>query len=386
MGVIMLERSSIVKQKKQRIFKRRLLATFPQLRPRLFRRRKRRNVDVTVCIAAMCERDIILGAADRMITSGDIEFEPSEQVPLAPVFKIAWIMNSIAAMTAGDSGFQSEAIAYVRSAIWKQINAKPAVWPNVRDAVDHYIRYYNWRKNRDAEQKFLLPFGLDRQSFLAKQKDMAPKVAAHLVAEMIGHDVEYEVETIFTGVDETGAHIYQLVENVDMCCDPVGFAAIGSGGRHAESQFMLARHSRNATFDETLFLLYSAKKQSEVAPGVGEATDLFAIGPQKGSFVWLGGTAWPFPGIIDMGGLDEIYQSAKQKREKIVKDAKKEIKGYVDTLRDRAEKSAAKQPAEKTDARVEVTGVSANATVGDASVMVVEPKPKPAKAPKGRKK
>lgn len=382
----MLKRSSIVKQETQGIFNRRLLATFPWVRPRLFRKRKRRNVDVTVCIAAICEQNIILGAADRIITSGDIEFEPSEQVPLPPVFKIAWITNSITAMTAGDSGFQSEAIAYVRSAIWKQINAKPAVWPNVRDAVDHYIRYYNWRKNRDAEQKFLLPLGLDRQSFLAKQKDMAPKVAARLTLEMIGYDVEYEVETIFTGVDETGAHIYQLMENVDMCCDPVGFAAIGSGGRHAESQFMLARHSRNATFDETLFLLYSAKKQSEVAPGVGEATDLFAIGPQKGSFDWLGGTAWPVPGVIDIGDLDEIYESAKRKREKTFGEAKKEIKGYVDMLRARAEKAAAKQPAEKIDARVEVSGVSATGDVGDASVTVVEPKPKQTKAPKGRKK
>src|ERR1700720_631853 len=33
--------------------------------------------NMTVCVAAMCEQaGIVIGAADRMITSGDIEFEP----------------------------------------------------------------------------------------------------------------------------------------------------------------------------------------------------------------------------------------------------------------------------------------------------------------------
>jgi hypothetical protein len=206
-------------------------------------------------------------------------------------------------------------------------------------------------------------------------------VAAHLAAEMIGYDVEYEVETIFTGVDESGAHTYQISENVDMCCDPVGFAAIGSGGRHAESQFMLARHSRNATLDETLFLLYSAKKQSEVAPGVGEATDMFTIGPRKGSFTWLGGTGWQSGGM-DINRLDAIYQSARAKREKITEEARKEMKGYVDEIRAEGAKAEAKQPVEKIDAQVEVTGVSAIRSVGDVKVTA---KKKP-KARKGRKK
>jgi hypothetical protein len=35
--------------------------------------------DMTVCAAAMCEQaGIVIGAADRMITSGDIEFEPPQ--------------------------------------------------------------------------------------------------------------------------------------------------------------------------------------------------------------------------------------------------------------------------------------------------------------------
>src|SRR6267378_5337329 len=185
MGVIMLERSSIVNSKKKKLFRWQPIDTFPRLMAKLPRRKRRKFLDVTVCIAAICERNIILGAADRMITSGDIEFEPSDKAPVPPVFKIEFIMNSITAMTAGDSGFQSEAMLYVRAAIWAQIHASPTVWPTVRDAVGHYIDFYNQKKLREAEAKFLLPFDLDRKSFRTEQKEMAPKVAAHLTAEMI---------------------------------------------------------------------------------------------------------------------------------------------------------------------------------------------------------
>jgi len=377
----MLERSSIVNSKKKKLFRWQPIDTFPRLMAKLPRRKRRKFLDVTVCIAAICERNIILGAADRMITSGDIEFEPSDKAPVPPVFKIEFIMNSITAMTAGDSGFQSEAMLYVRAAIWAQIHASPTVWPTVRDAVGHYIDFYNQKKLREAEAKFLLPFDLDRKSFRTEQKEMAPKVAAHLTAEMIGYDVEYEVETIFTGVDDTGAHIYQLRENEYMSCDSVGFAAIGSGGRHAESQFMLARHSRTSMLDETLYLIHHAKKQSEIAPGVGEATDMFTIGPQKGTFAWLGGTAWPKPGIINMARLDAIYDSAQDKRAKIIEESKREMKSYVDEIRSVSEKVSKDQPIGKTDARVAASGVSTSVT---APSVATEKKSK--RAPRKSKK
>src|SRR6266446_8708177 len=83
--------------------------------------------------------------------------------------------------------------------------------------------------------------------------------------------------------DEVSPHIYTIHNTHISCDDRIGFSAIGSGSRHAESQFMLARHAWNRDTAETLLLTYSAKKDSEIAPGVGEETDLFMIGPAFGS-------------------------------------------------------------------------------------------------------
>src|SRR5215207_7140862 len=76
------------------------------------------------------------------------------------------------------------------------------------------------------------------------------------------------------------------------CEDVVGFASVGSGSRHAESQMMLARHAWNADLDPTLLTTYLAKKRAEVAPGVGTETDMFMItGP--GNNLRFRQRSWP---------------------------------------------------------------------------------------------
>jgi hypothetical protein len=71
-------------------------------------RKFKRKVPLTVCIAAICEGGIVLGACDKMMTAGDVEFEP--QAPTGRSMKVFPITNSIAVMTAGDSGLQSEIV------------------------------------------------------------------------------------------------------------------------------------------------------------------------------------------------------------------------------------------------------------------------------------
>jgi hypothetical protein len=56
---------------------------------------------MTVCIAARAER-IVIGATDRMLTAGDVQFEPSAGS------KIILLSSSIFMMTAGDAALQAE--------------------------------------------------------------------------------------------------------------------------------------------------------------------------------------------------------------------------------------------------------------------------------------
>ena len=66
---------------------------------------------MTICVALVCENGgTILGASDRMLTAGNVQFNP-------PASKTYAVTTSIAFMVAGDMSIQAEIIAEVREKI-----------------------------------------------------------------------------------------------------------------------------------------------------------------------------------------------------------------------------------------------------------------------------
>jgi 20S proteasome alpha/beta subunit len=239
-------------------------------RPLLIRCRKRRKVSspVTVCIAAICRNGIVIGASDRMLTAGDIEFEPERA-------KIFPITTSIIAMTAGDASLQDELMAAVRIEAGRRIDTENR-WLTVQEIAELHGDYFSRAKSQRAESALLAPLGLNRETFMNKQAAMLSGLVEKIANEMINFQVP-DVDTIFAGVDERGPHIY-LVRNAEVSCrDSVGFATIGAGEWHAASQMMFAGHTPNKWFPDSVLSVYAAKKRAEVAPGVGKATDMFIV-------------------------------------------------------------------------------------------------------------
>jgi hypothetical protein len=107
------------------------------------------------------------------------------------------------------------------------------------------------------------------------------------------------------------------------CRDSIGFAAIGSGSRHAESQFMLQRHAWNSPITDTLLLAYIAKKRAETALGVGHETDMFMI-PHLGGFDTLSTAA--------MEKLQAEYEQILEGERSIFNKSKQEMKTYVEKI------------------------------------------------------
>lgn len=276
---------------------------------------------VTVCVAALCnDGTTIFGAADRMLTASDIEFEPQQQ-------KIIALTNSVVVMTAGDSSLQTEILSRVFGEVLARIHADPDNWWRVRDVASLYIQHYNSERARRAEVAVLAPLNLTSDTFIQRQQQMAPTLVNTLVSEMLNLDIP-AVETIITGIDPTGAHIY-VVSNGNLSCnDVVGFAAIGVGRWHANSQFMFNGHTRNRPVPETLLLAFSAKKRAEVAPGVGEATDIFTIGPGLGTYSPVG------EHVIKK--LEEIYEANRKRIQRAAKKAEESINEFTNQLAEAA--------------------------------------------------
>ena len=284
--------------------------------------------EVTVCIAARSE-STIFAASDRMLTSGDVQFEPSAGT------KIFGLSNSMFMMTAGDAALQAEITGMVSREILARIAIDPANWWKVSEAADLYVKYYNFIRNKRAENAILSPLHLDGASFIANQRTMTPDLVSALSKELLNFEIP-NVAAIFAGVDPDGTHIYTVHNNEANCVDNVGFAAIGIGGRHASSQFMFARHAWNSPFADTLLLTYYAKRKAEVAPGVGIGTDMVTVGPSLGSFTTIR------EDVIKK--LDREYRKTIRSETLAFRRAKGAMNAYVEELTKQTQAAGAAPP------------------------------------------
>jgi hypothetical protein len=173
---------------------------------------------------------------------------------------------------------------------------------------------------------------------------MSGSIVTDLTKEIVNFDMP-AIEAIVCGVDGTGAHIYVVNNSEVTSRDAIGFAAIGAGYWHANSQFMFAGHNRNRPLPETFLLTYAAKRRAEVAPGVGIGTDMFSIGQTPGSY----------GPILDkfVQDIDKIYKRTRARAAQSVNKSNKEVTKYVEQLGTTAapqeQKTPTPNPTEKID-------------------------------------
>ena len=226
---------------------------------------------MTVCIAARCG-DFIVCASDRMLTNDDVQFEPNRQ-------KIYSLTPTIVVMTAGDTSFMTMVLANLIRLIQGFQDANGGASPNVGDVVLSYVDCFSELRGQFAEDALLLPLGLTRQTFLEQQSTMNDEVVRKLTAGILDFYI-LPVEVIVAGRDPDGQTSIYTIKGINVQnLSTIGFAAVGIGARHAESQLMLSRYAWDSSLSDGLLHTYFAKKRAEIAPGVGTETDLVVIQP-----------------------------------------------------------------------------------------------------------
>ncbi len=260
---------------------------------------------------------VVVLACDQMITAGDIEFEPPQQ-------KIWQLTSSIAMLIAGETSPLSEIYNAVRIDIQARLKAD-STWMWVQEAADMVSRQIVQQHKLAVTRSVLEPLNLTLDSFMQLQPTMRPALYQQIMDEMAA--LRPDIAVIVAGVDLTGGHIYTVnTFGVIGCQDASGFAAIGSGGRLAASQFMAARHARSKPFAETQLLTYIAKRRAEAAPGVGENTDLAVI-------AGLGGYTKPLP--VHMERLSGIFDQLEAAYAQITADAYESVKAVYQVQLDK---------------------------------------------------
>lgn len=251
-----------------------------------------RTKAMTVCIAAICTwhgddldfasvglskwmcapKPYIIGISDRKVSTRHSQSE-------LPQPKFRKTVNSVMVMMAGVNAVAAEIFDKTDSDIWEDFTGNERVIP-VKEIADCYsenlITFLNNRKDKICRARI----GFTFKDFLSKYNTLPEPLRQEILYEINDEDGdETGTQTIITGIDESGAHIFAIdARGVISPKDAIGFAIIGSGTIHSHSQIMCTKHSPAASYIDTLLLTYMAKKQAEIDPGVGkEYTDIFVI-------------------------------------------------------------------------------------------------------------
>lgn len=201
---------------------------------------------------------------DRMITAGDVEYEPAQ-------LKVSFMTDQTSILIAGDYSVHAQALHDTG----RQLRTRTPATPN--DIALMYGRAIQAIKQRQAEDIYLAPLRLNTDTFIAQQREMSDSFVSRITDQLQGYEGS-EVGAIVVGSDEDGVHLYEVdSKGIVDCFDAVGFAAVGIGAHHARTYLMQVGHTSAATFYPALGAAFSAKKFAELAPGVGKATDIHLV-------------------------------------------------------------------------------------------------------------
>lgn len=227
-----------------------------------------RSKKMTTCIATLSDNGAgCVLVSDQMTTAHfpiGYEFENDE------VQKIIPVADQIYVLLAGDVIFANKIIENAKN---KCRNSEPK---NIQTFVEYLRTSYQQIRIQHVIQTELEPRGLTLDSFYQIQQKLNPAIVQMVDQALKGFSPG--VELIVAGKDESGCHIYSVLSpGITSCHDAVGFIATGSGGPHAVYSIIGSQYKKSFEKDKVREIVLAAKKQSEVAPGVGKQTKIVEI-------------------------------------------------------------------------------------------------------------
>lgn len=254
---------------------------------------------MTVCIAAKAKggKSLIL-AADQMATMPHILREAESAHKIVP------LTEKIYLMLAGNEAPAKQ--------IYKEALAKKDGITTVEEALQLVTQAFTTVRLQTVQTLFLLPRGLTMTDFLNSQRTLDQNIVS-LIDQQISQ-YQFGVHLLVAGINPDGnAHIYEVAP-IGLTGEHDHFAAIGSGQGHAANSLLARGYIDRLTETEATYLVFEAKKRSEVAPGVGVNTDMTVLSVDDDSKV----TAKAYTDD-ELSALNDTYKDMVDEEQKLLK-------------------------------------------------------------------
>ena len=223
---------------------------------------------MTICVAAICNQGAcVVVAGDRMVSAPFLTVEFDH-----PNAKIDTISPRCVALSSGDVLCITDILSE-SSGILGQLQ-DPSVDLFTNEIKQRFLRV----RTRLLNERLFQPRGLSFENYYTRGQIQS--IPADLAMVLDNHVLKFQLETslIVAGTDSSGGHVYCIEDpGTSHCFDRLGYHAIGSGHRHAILSLVTMQHNATVDLPRAIYNVYRAKRQAEMAPGVGLATDMRII-------------------------------------------------------------------------------------------------------------
>ena len=225
---------------------------------------------MTICVAALYGNgEGAVLASDQMVTAHipfGYEFQHQETAKIVPLDE----GGKTYALTAGDVLSGTEILKLATEQIRQQPDSSASEIANVIRSAYQFFRV------QQITQKEIEPRGMTLDQYYASHQSLMPTVVQMIDSALLETDID--VDIIVVGPSAEGYTIHTIT-NPGIVHDhsPIGYCAIGSGAPHAMYSLIESSYSRSNGVDSVKEIVQRAKVRSEVAPGVGEKTELKII-------------------------------------------------------------------------------------------------------------
>lgn len=230
-----------------------------------------RGSDMTVCVAAACERGTkVVIATDRLLSYAGIV---SDNLPGKMIWLDDWLV-----LYAGTPANTAMIVASLREIVKERLTSS-----NVRRSL---LSAYRRRKATFSSFPVLSTYDLNVEAFKEKgRKIFGEEEFRRISTEIaeIGWHFNEQLLAVGWGAAPGAVMLYEISPDAERDHHLSGIAAIGSGSEVALSTMMLLGQSRDSSLSETLYAVSAAKFSSEKSGegDVGRKTSIY-IGWKRG--------------------------------------------------------------------------------------------------------
>jgi len=218
---------------------------------------------MTICIAGLAEskKGAIL-SSDKMITKKLVptEFEH-------PVDKIKKITDDFYVLIAGTINYAEEIIERGQSKVETE--------DSYDEKINNFKDAYSEIRNEKIIDEILKPQGLESlNDFHKKQSNLHPSTVQSIQEQVVGADLQ---ATLILVGNKANKFQLSVLANPGKIIRQTDHVAVGTGNVHADQSLIGSGYNSGRDLRAAAYLILEAKKRSEVAPGVGDKTELLTL-------------------------------------------------------------------------------------------------------------